>query len=211
MENIVLNARVRSGGTKGNIKSLRRQGMLPAVVYGREIGNMPIQVPLKEFAGILANHSIGGALINLNISTDDNEGAKTFLVMVREVQRDPLRHELLHADFYQVSLNEEIETEIPIHLVGEAPGLKAGGILQHMLREVTVSCLPADLPEHIDADISRLEIGDQLTVADLKVPPKVKVLSDPDSVIVLVVEPVLDTSSQEEAEEDVEAAETDTE
>ncbi|NPV28817.1 MAG: 50S ribosomal protein L25/general stress protein Ctc [Firmicutes bacterium] len=197
MESITLHARPRARGTKGSLKKLRRERMLPGVVYGKEAGNLLVQVPTQALANILATHSIGGTLINLEIS--DGEAPKSYLVMIREVQREPLRQELLHVDFYQVSLTEEIETEIPVHLVGEAPGVKEGGVLQHMLREVTVSCLPTQLPERIDADISGLGIGDQLTVADLQVPPGVKIVDDPESIIVLVVPPVLEVSEEEEA------------
>lgn len=199
MEAISLRAQYRRCGTKSYLKMLRRQGMLPAVVYGKEAGNFPVQVPLQAFSSILTAHSIGGTLINLEITDGDK---KSYLVMVREVQRDPVKHKLLHADFFQVSLTEEIETEIPIRLVGEAPGVKEGGVLQHMLRMVAVSCLPTQLPERINADISGLEIGDELTVADLKAPVGVKIVDDPESIIVLVVPPVLgvDESEEETAE-----------
>jgi large subunit ribosomal protein L25 len=186
---------------------LRRQGQLPAVVYGKEVGNALIQVPLRQFQEIISKHPVGSTLINLEIAgSDDNGENRSYLVMIREVQRDPIRHQLLHADFFQVSLSEEIETEIPVHLVGEAPGVKEGGVLQHMLREVTVSGLPTQLPEYIEADISGLGIGDELRVADLQVPPGVKILDEPDSIIVLVVPPVLEAEAEEEAAEEGEAA-----
>jgi large subunit ribosomal protein L25 len=177
---------------------LRRQRLLPAVVYGKEAGNVLVQVPAQALANILANHSIGSTLINLEVSDGEKSEPESYLVMIREVQLEPLRQEMLHVDFFQVSLTEEIETGIPVHLVGEAPGAREGGVLQHMLREVRVSCLPTRLPGRIDADISNLGVGDQLTVADLQAPAGVKILDDPESIIVLVVPPVIEAPEAEE-------------
>jgi large subunit ribosomal protein L25 len=195
MESIALRAEIRPRSTRGSVKALRRLGMLPAVVYGKEAGNILIQLQEKALQNILAAHSTGSTLINLEL------GDRSFPVMIREVQRNPLRQNILHADFLQVSLTEAIETEIPLHLVGEAPGVKEGGILQHMLREVTVSCLPTRMPEHIVADIGNLGIGDQLTVGDLAVPPDVEIRTDPDSIIVLVLPPAVEAAPEAEAGE----------
>jgi len=207
METVTLRAQPRPRGTKGSLKTLRRQKMLPAVVYGKEAGNFLVQVSAQAMSNILAHHSSGGTLINLELSNGEEEAPKSYLVMIREVQYDPLRRELLHIDFYQILLTEEIQTAIPVHLVGEAPGVKQGGILQHMLREVTVSCLPAQLPERIDADISDLGIGAQLTVADLQLPPGVTILDAPESVIALIISPALEVPEEEEAAEAAEEVE----
>jgi large subunit ribosomal protein L25 len=194
MESIVLRAEVRPRGSKGSVKALRRRGGLPAVVYGKDAGNILIAMPEKDLHNILAAHSTGSTLINLQLET------QSFPVMLREVQRNPIRRTIMHADFLQVSLTEVIETEIPLHLVGEAPGVKDGGILQHMLREVTVSCLPTQMPDMITADISGLKIGDQLTVGELTVPPDLKIITEPDSIIVLVVPPAIEEKPAEEVE-----------
>ncbi|MGD0622152.1 MAG: 50S ribosomal protein L25 [Thermacetogeniaceae bacterium] len=194
MESIALRAEVRPRGSKGSVKALRRRGMLPAVVYGKDAGNILIAMPEKDLHNILAAHSTGSTLISLEVED------RSYPVMLREVQRNPLRRTILHADFLQVSLTEVIETEIPLHLVGEAPGVKDGGILQHMLREVTVSCLPTQMPDMITADISGLKIGDQLTVGELTVPPDLKIITETDSVIVLVVPPAIEEKPAEEVE-----------
>jgi large subunit ribosomal protein L25 len=196
MESIALRAEVRPRGSRGSVKALRRRDMLPAVVYGKNAGNILITLPEKELHNILAVHSSGSTLINLDV-----EGS-FYPVMIREIQRNPLRQTILHADFLQVSLTETIETAIQLHLVGEAPGVtKDGGILQHMLREVTVSCLPTQMPDMITADISGLNIGDQLTVGELKTPPEVKIITEPDSVIVLIVPPATEEKTAAEGEE----------
>jgi large subunit ribosomal protein L25 len=191
MESIALQAEIRPRGSKGSVNALRRQGMLPAVVYGKDAGNILIMMPEKVLHSILAAHSSGSTLINLQLEH------QSFPVMLREVQRNPIRRTIMHADFLQVSLTEAIETEIRLHLVGEAPGVKDGGIIQHLLREVTVSCLPTQMPEMITADISGLQIGDQLTVGDLQAPPEVKILSEPDSVIVSVMPPTVEEKPAE--------------
>ncbi|MGB9791470.1 MAG: 50S ribosomal protein L25/general stress protein Ctc [Thermacetogeniaceae bacterium] len=207
MENITLRAETRPHGTKGQLRALRKRGVLPGVLYGKEVGNKLVQCSERDIERIIAEHSIGGTLINLELVDGDGGKVTPYLVMIREVQRDPIKQRLLHVDFFQVPLNEEIETEIPVHLVGEAPGVEKGGVLQHMLREVTVSCLPSKLPEYLEADISGLDIGDYLTVADLKLPEGVKVLDDPESIIVSIVEAVAEEAEEEEAaEEGAEAA-----
>ncbi|KUK36819.1 MAG: 50S ribosomal protein L25 [Thermacetogenium phaeum] len=208
METISLQAQLRERGTKGSVRALRNQGMLPAVLYGKEVGNVLLSVPTKSLEQIIANHSIGSTLINLDVA--DGEKGGSYLVMCREIQRDPVRRELLHADFYQVDLTEEIETEIPVVLVGEAPGVKQGGILQNMLRTVIVSSLPTQIPERLEADISKLEIGDQLTVGDLEPPAGVRIVSSRESVIALVIPPAIEEEEGEEAAEEAEGVEAGT-
>jgi large subunit ribosomal protein L25 len=198
MESINLSAQRRERASKGSLRTLRSQGITPAVLYGREVGNIIIQVPTKELENIIAKHSISSSLINLNMSNGEEE--ESYMVMCREIQRDPLRGDLLHADFLQVVLTEEIETEVRIVLVGEAPGVQEGGILQHMLRSVTVSCLPTNMPDRLEADISGLNMGDQVTVGDLEAPEGVQIVSEPNSVIALVVAPMAEEEEEEEEE-----------
>jgi large subunit ribosomal protein L25 len=140
----------------------------------------------------------------------NGEEEESYMVMCREIQRDPLRGDLLHADFLQVVLTEEIETEVRIVLVGEAPGVQEGGILQHMLRSVTVSCLPTNMPDRLEADISGLNMGDQVTVGDLEAPEGVQIVSEPNSVIALVVAPMAEEEEElEEAIADEEVTDAD--
>lgn len=209
METVKLSAQYRERSSKGAVRALRRNGETPAVLYGKGVGNMLIKVPTRELEYILNNHIIGSTLIDLDVDKGDQR--ESYLVMCREVQRDPIRRELLHADFFQIELNQEIETEIPVVLVGESQGVKKGGILQHMLREVTVSCLPTKLPEQIEIDISELDIGEQVTVGDLKAPEGVQILSDPESVIALIVAPTLEEEVTEEEEGAAEEAAAETE
>jgi large subunit ribosomal protein L25 len=198
VETISLRAETRERGTKGSVHALRRQGMLPAVLYGKEAGNVLLKLPVKSVERIINTQSAGSALINLEVA--DGDQTESYMVMFRELQRDPVRWELIHADFYQVVLTEEIETEIPVDLVGDAPGVGDGGILQHMLRRISISCLPTEIPERLEVDISQLEIGGQVTVADIEPPAGVQILSEPESVIAVVVMPTFEEEEEEEEE-----------
>lgn len=205
METVLLRAESRPRGTKGSVNALRRKGLLPAVVYGKDVGNLLVQLLEKDLAALLARHSMGSTLISLEVTDGESRQNSPYMVMIRDVQRDPIKQKFLHADFYQVSLTEEIQTEIPVILIGEAPGVKEGGILQHQLREVIVICLPTKMPDRLEADISSLGIGDQVTVADLQVPEGVKVVTDMDITIANVIAPVIEVEEKEE--EEAEAAE----
>lgn len=200
MESVTLRAETRTKGSKGRLHALRSQGIVPGVVYGRETGNLLVQFPERELEAIIAGHSIGGTLVNLEVNSAEGKGG-TYLVMIREVQRDPLKKALLHADFHQVAMNQEVQTEIPVHLVGEPRGVAEGGMLQHLLREITVSGVPARLPEHLEADIGHLGIGDQLTVADLKVPEGVRVITEPGGIIATVTGKMVERVEEEGAPE----------
>lgn len=181
---------------------LRRGGMLPGVLYGKKAGNIPVAVNLKELEGILS-HEGEGVLLQLRVKEDGQ--AQDYTALLREVQRHPVRGTLLHVDFYQISLEEKLRATVPIVLVGEARGTKEGGILQHGLREVEVECLPAYLPESIEAIVSDLGLGESLRVGDLQVPAGVKILTDPQAVVATVV-----TIRAVEAEADAENGEEET-
>lgn len=165
-------------------RRLRREGKLPGVLYGKKIGNLAVVLPVREFEHILATEG-ENALLKLKITGEDQE--KEFTAVIREVQRHPLKGNLTHIDFYQVSLEDKLKATVPLVLEGEARGVKEGGILQHGAREIEVESLPGDLPENIVVDVSNLGVGEHLTVGDLKLPAGVKVLSDPDTIVALVV------------------------
>lgn len=200
MEASVLTVQPRQGTGKGQARRLRQQGFLPAVLYGRDAGNIPVIIKLKELQKVLEKEG-ERALVKVQLEKD---GARQeYTALLREVQRDPLRGDLLHVDLYQVPAGEKITVTVPVVLEGEPRGVKAGGILQHGLSELEIECLPADLPEAIVVDVSSLDIGDHLTVADIQPPKGVKILSDPESLIATVVE--LEKGEEAEAEEGGEA------
>lgn len=180
----ILQAQERKETGKGAASRLRRAGFLPAVVYGKAV-SLPLQVQTKEVEKMLAQ--VGEkSLIRLRI--EDGE-VREYPALIREVQRHPIRRDLFHIDFYQVSLEEELVTEVPVVLEGEPAGVKAGGVLQHGARTVEVECLPADLPAELVLDISSFGLGDVITVADLQPPPGVKIRTEPDTVLASIVVP----------------------
>jgi large subunit ribosomal protein L25 len=193
MEQIELKAE-RRAFTGRHVKRLRAQGMVPAVLYGSHVEATPIQLEGKALQRALAKAG-GNVLIALQIGNK-----KPVLTLAREIQRDPLRHHILHLDFYQVVMTEKITAEVPLVFVGETPAIKHGGILVHGLNTVQVQCLPADLPAAIEVDLSPLvEFHDMISVADLQVPPAVTILSEPGSVVARIEAPRL-------VEEEVEVA-----
>jgi len=161
---------------------IRREGLIPAVVYGEASEALPVSVDPKALLRILRSQSGANTLITLNI--DGAAGAK---VLVKEYQVHPVEAALLHADFYRVAMDKLLRVTVPVHLTGEARGVKAdGGVVDFVHREVVLECLPADIPEHLTIDISDLGLHDGVRVRDLPV-GKWKALSDQDMLIVHVV------------------------
>jgi large subunit ribosomal protein L25 len=190
MAEVKLTVTKREGTGKGHARRSRMSGKVPGVVYGLGMDAVPIEVDRREF--VTALHTDAGMNVLLDLSLD---GTK-ILALTKELQRDPVRGTLLHADFIKIDRTQEIEVEVPVHLVGEAAGVKEGGVLEHPLFTMHVRCRPGDVPESIDADISALNIGDALRVSELSVSEAYKILNDPDSVVASVAAPI----SEEELE-----------
>lgn len=205
MEASILTVQVRERVGKGAAGRLRRQGLVPGVLYGRDVGNVPVVVNLRELKKLLDKE---GERALVKVQLERNGNSKEYMALIREVQRHPIKRDLVHIDFYQVPAGEEISTTVPVVLEGEPVGVKAGGVLQHGVLEVEVECLPADLPEAIFADVSGLDIGDHLTVADLKPPQGVKILSEPTTLIAAVV--ATRAVEEEETEGETEGTEAET-
>ena len=191
----------REGRGKNESRRLRAAGRVPAVVYGaRQEGKAPEGVAVaadpKEVLRILHSESGANTLITLKL-----DGAES-RVMVKEFQLDPLTHQLLHADFYQLAMDRAITVTVPILIKGEPKGAKLqGGVLDFVTREVQVQCLPADIPEHIDIDVSELMLHQAVRLRDLPENPKWKSLNDPDTMLVHVVMPkVEEVAATPEAE-----------
>jgi large subunit ribosomal protein L25 len=181
----VLEAVRRDEFGRNNAGRLRRSGKIPAVLYGGPAGAQPVAVDPKALLHIL--HSVSGVntLIALKL-----EGAGDTRVLVKEYQLDPVGHSLLHADFYRVAMDKVLRVTVPVHLTGEAKGVKAeGGIVDFVHRDVEVECLPADIPEHITVDITELMLHDGVRVRDLATGGKWKPVSDGDMLIVHLVAP----------------------
>ena len=189
-----LEAAAREGGKP---KHLRRQGRIPAVVYGHRRESQAISVDALGFNQV-AEHG-GNILINLVLP----DGQDT--VMVKDIQRDPLRGRIVHVDFLAVSLDEVLTASVPLTIIGDDAVTEAGGIVQHQMREVEVECLPTDVPSHIIVDVSQLRIGDHITAGDLAIPESVKLLTDSDEIIITVIAPRVAEAEQATEEESAES------
>jgi large subunit ribosomal protein L25 len=202
MERVSITAEKRDIHGKGVARSLRREGMVPAVVY-REGKSQLIKLSKKDLTRLI--NSVGGEQVMVDLQFADGEKK---LALLKDYQKDPIKGELLHTDFFEVSLTEEVRITVHVSTVGEPVGVKRdAGILQHTLREIEIECMPDRIPGKIEVEISKLEIGQSVHVSDLKFEEGVKVLTDPGDVIVSVIAPVVEAAPAVEEAPVAEAAE----
>lgn len=166
---------------KGYLNELRRGQMIPSVVYGQGREPLPIALEGRNLNRIFNQFGYSG-LFNLEL-----EGEVPLMVLVREVQRHPINRVINHVDLLAVSMTEKITSNVPIQIIGEEEVVKQGAVLQTGVKEVEVTCLPADLPDVIRCDVSGLKIGDKITIADLEVLPTVEKGGDPETVVAVVL------------------------
>jgi len=189
---------------KEKARKLRHQGLIPAVVYGQREETIPITLDPKELSKILRGGAGERSLINLTIE-GLQDGPVTKTVILKEKQIDPLKRTMLHVDLYTVAMDEKIHVAIPVRVVGKSVGVELGGVLEQVLREIEVECLPGDIPPSIDVDVSALDVGDSIHVADITL-EKAKIEVDPEQTIVTIVpptvyeEPVVEEAIAEEEE-----------
>ncbi|MGI5880774.1 MAG: 50S ribosomal protein L25 [Syntrophomonadaceae bacterium] len=192
-----LTAARRELKTKGYLNELKRGGRIPGVVYGQEAQPLTISLDSKESQRIFNHHGYRG-LFSLQI---DGE-TKPRMVLIRDIQRHPVGQQVTHIDFLIVNMKENISSLVAVQILGEDEVTKRGGVVQTGAKEVEVSCLPANIPESFVCDISNLEIGDKLVVADLVVDPEVELLTDPETMLAAVLAPSRAAVEAEEAEEE---------
>ncbi len=186
MNETVLQAQKREPKTKGQVNAMRREGHVPGVAYGDNEAPIALTVNEKELQVILRSERGRNALITLTIDQS------THPVLLKEIQRHPITRALRHVDFHRVSLKKKIEASVPIHVNGEAPGVKlSGGVLEHVIRELRVRCLPAEIPASIEVDVSTLQIGQSIKARDLQVPAGVDLLIELENVIINIVSPTI--------------------
>jgi large subunit ribosomal protein L25 len=174
--------RARTGS--GRLNQMRREGWVPSVIYGRGTENINLKVDAKTFADVLAHSSSENILVNLEI-----EGHGTRLAFLQAIQHDSLSGVTLHADFREIDENTPIVAHIPTHLNGECVGVKAGGLVEQYVHAIEISCLPNDLPETIEVDISSLEIGASLHIGDITLPAGVRATHAAEVVVAHVGKP----------------------
>lgn len=181
-------AEIREQSGKGVARQLRRQGRIPAVLYGQGECLLLTLNP-AVVTGIVRGHGGSTALLNLNISGQTKNSSRTALL--RDFQVDPISGDILHADLFEISMTKAIRIKVPVELIGGTPaGVKEGGVLHHNLRELNVECLPAAIPEAIEVDASALNINQGLHVRELQTVQGVRFLDDPDQMVVSVAAPM---------------------
>jgi len=195
---VTLNAKSRENLKKSATKKLRATGLVPAVVYGKSEAARPISINELELVKTVRDEG-RNAIISLKV-----EESGSLDVMLHDYQMDPIRNELVHADFFVVNMKEEMEAPVPIRLVGEAVGAKEGGVVQQPLFELTVRAKPRDIPEEIEVNVEALAIGDSLTIADLSAAADYSFAEDPETTVVTVTAPTVVEESTEEADENAE-------
>ncbi|MBI3316211.1 MAG: 50S ribosomal protein L25 [Candidatus Omnitrophica bacterium] len=185
MEQIKLKAILRAQRGKQSAKRMRREGLIPAVVYHRGEEPVAISVADKEMNRIL--RTAGGENVLISLDIEKEKKARGRSVIIKEIQHDPVKRHVLHVDFNEISLTEKILVEVEVVGQGEPVGVKQdGGVLDHPLRTLKVQCLPTDIPKHIDVDVSGLKLNESIHVKDITVAGTLKVLTDPEAVLFLV-------------------------
>jgi large subunit ribosomal protein L25 len=180
-----LNAHTRKRSGSGAINSLRREGLIPAVVYGKTTPSFNVRLNRKELELVLHHSASEQILVNLTIE----DMKETKLALIQDVQHNPLTGMITHIDFHAIREDEVIHANVPLELVGECPGVKAGGLLEHLVHTLAIRCLPKDLPETLAADVTSLELNQSLHIRDLTLPAGVKASAGADVIVALVSEP----------------------
>ena len=201
MAEVKLVAEPREGTGKGVARKLRAAGRVPAVLYGGGLESTPLSVDSKDLFHVLHTGAGYNVLVDLKLDGTDH------LVIPRDVQRDHIHGRFIHLDLLAVRRDETIRLNIPVRIVGESVGVKAGGVVEHHLWEIEVECLPQDVPDAVEADISALEIGMGLRVSDLQAPSGVTFITSEEESVVAVAQPQMAVELEEEAAEGEEGVE----
>ena len=197
MEALNLNVKHRNNNGSSSSRRSRSEGILPGILYGSENEPIAVEMDLHKVEKIVNQHSSDSVLLDIDL-----DGIGKVSVLMKEIQFHPVTSEILHVDLQRVLANKPIQVDVSVELKGEPEGVKAGGLLDQVLRSITVQSLPADLIESIDVDISNLEIGDSLSICDLNISSKLTVINDQNSLVVAVNAQKVE-AAEEEVSEDV--------
>ena len=207
---VQIKATVRETGKHSTLTELRAGGRVPGTYYGRTIEPVTLSLDVTELQEALATGSGSNVMVDLTLEATEESTALLpkgkQVVMIKDMQKNPITGEILHIDLVKVSMSEDIHATVPLIVVGEALGVKVGGVLQHSIREINVKCLPGALPEQFEIDVNALEIGDSVHVRNLATPEGVEIMDDPDEILVSIVPP-----AKEEEVEPVEEGEVEEE
>ena len=189
MEEIILEVEPRLELGKAKVKDLREKGFIPAVVYAAGKDAQSLKVSKSALLKLVHQHRIEAVVINLKVKDDKKHKSKVCLI--KEIQYDPVRGDIVHVDFNEISLTKVIKVNVPVVVKGEPIGVKQeGGSLEHILWEIEVECLPTDIPKNIEVDVSQLKLGDSVHIKDLTLPPNVKILNEPSAIVLSVAAPM---------------------
>ncbi len=197
MELIELNAKTREGKGKGAARKLRAANAIPAIVYGAKVDPVKLSVDIPTFDKIIRDNGSSGLFFDLAI-----EGGEKKMVMLKEIQMDPFGLKYLHVDFHEIDMDHKVSVSVPVETEGVAAGVKEGGMLQIIRRELDVLCKPKDTPESVTIDISSLEIGDSIHVADIDMGDAIEIPHDVNFTVVTIVPPDSASDGVEEEDDD---------
>lgn len=187
---------------KNASRRLRREGMIPAILYGGDASNVPLTLRKQDVFMILRSDTGENTVFQVSFDSEIRD------VMIKELQKDPVTDEILHVDFVHIAMDKVIRVSVPVMSVGEAVGVKAeGGFIDFITREVEVECFPKDIPEHIEIDISSLHLRQSFKVEDIILPEGVKLITSSDTILVMIEVPVKEEEKEVKEEEEVIAEE----
>jgi len=199
MERINLESQLREERGKQLMKRLRRGGFIPVIIYKDGKDSVSLKVSEKEFSAVIGTKAGTNVIINLKIA--DKQKAKT--VMIKEMQRDPLKGSIMHVDFNEISLTETIKVHVKVEPKGDPAGIKEGGTLERVVHEVEVECLPTAIPEKIEVDVTNMNINDTIFVKDLAAPAGIKILQDAELIVMSLKPPHVEVPAEEVPGEEV--------
>ena len=198
MAQYTLTAKIRDQKGKEAAKKFRNNNLIPSIFYGPDAHPLMLTVDLSDLRQILKKTTSENIILGLKIESD--QGSDSRMVMLKELQTDPIKDGYIHADFYEISMDKELTIDIPVRLINTPVGVTNGGILQHVRRELTISCLPNNLIESIDVDVSELDIGESVHIENIDFPEGITSLQDGTLTVATVVAPTVPAEREEEEE-----------
>jgi len=207
MEKPILKVKKREKVGKAETRRLRRKGFIPAILYGSHIkGGIPLQIEVSQLSLVFSSLYKGDRIITLQFTDGEKEEKRE--AIIKETQYNWMKGRIEHLDFYEIKRGERISTEVPLRLSGEDTVTKKGGVIEQMVREIEVECLPENIPAHIDVDLREFKIGDSLKIKDLQIPQGVKVIANPEEIVLSILSPISEEEIEKlEEEKGVEAEE----
>jgi large subunit ribosomal protein L25 len=194
MEEIILDVQPREAIGKAKAKDLRRKGFIPGILYAQGKDSKAIQVSNSDLLKLIHQHRLESVVVNLRVLSQEAKAVKKDKgrpCLIKEIQYDPVKGDIIHVDFNEISLSKTVKVNVPVVAKGEPIGVKQeGGSLEHILWELEVECLPTDIPQEIAVDVSQLKIGDDIHIKDITFPAKIKVLNNTEAIVLSVVAPL---------------------